>query len=68
MYDASMVAIDSNWDRRDDIRADKESVQARMREVMNDPVSLPILTGQQNTANGIRERIELIRRILKCVE
>ena len=64
MYDASMVAIDSNWEHRAGIRADK-NVQARMKAVMNDPDSLPILTGQQNTAKGIRERIELMRRILK---
>ena len=64
MYDASMVAIDSNWEHRADIRADKENVQARMKDVMNDPENLAILTGQQNTANGIRERIELMRRIL----
>ena len=65
MYDASMVAIDSNWEFGTDIRADKENVQARMKEVMNEPENLAILTGQQNTANGIRERIELMRRILR---
>ena len=64
MYDASMVAIDSNWEHRDDIRAAKENIQARMKKVMNDPENLPILTGQQNTASGILERIELMRRIL----
>ena len=64
MYDASMVAIDSNWEHGTDIRADKENVQARMKEVMNEPENLAILTGQQNTANGIRERIEIMRRIL----
>ena len=65
MYDASMVAIDSNWEHRADIHADKENIQARMMEVMNEPENLAILTGQQNTANGIRERIELMRRILR---
>ena len=64
MYDASMVAIDRNWEQRADIRADKENIQARMKAVMNDPENLPILNGQHNTANGIRERIELMRRIL----
>ena len=68
MYDASMVAIDRNWEQRADIRADKENIQARMKAVMNDPENLPILNGQHNTANGIRERIELMRRILKCGE
>ena len=65
MYDASMVAIDRNWEQRAGIRADKENIQARMKAVMNDPENLPILNGQHNTANGIRERIELMRRILK---
>ena len=64
IYDASMVALDRCWKQRSRILVDKERIQARMKELTGDPGVLPILTGQQNTANGIRERIELMRRIL----
>ena len=67
IYDASMVALDRCWKQRSRILADKERIQARMKELTGDPGVLPILTGRQNTANGIHERIELMRRILVSV-
>ena len=65
IYDASMVAINAYWKYRDSIMADKKNVQARMRSAIADTENLYVLTGQQNTAKGIRERITLMRRILK---
>lgn len=64
MYDASMVAIDRCWKQRSRIKTDKGKIQKQLTEVTGDPGVLPILTGQQNTANGIRERIELMQQIL----
>ncbi|MDE2742067.1 MAG: DUF262 domain-containing protein [Gemmatimonadota bacterium] len=64
VYDASMVAINDLWDERNRIETDKANVQQRMMEAMNDDSIVPILTGQQNTANAVRERIRQMRRIL----
>ena len=64
IYDASMVAINDLWDKRNTIEADKVEVQFRMDNAMSNDNVVPILTGQQNTANAVRERILLMRRIL----
>ena len=64
VYDASMVAINDLWDERNRIEPDKANVQQRMMEAMSDDSIVPILTGQQNTANAVRERIRQMRRIL----
>ena len=64
IYDASMVAINNRWDSRKEIEADKANVQQRMARATADPMLLNILTGQQNTANAVRQRITLLRSIL----
>lgn len=64
VYDASMVAINDLWDKRNRIETDKANVQQRMMEAMSDDSIVPILTGQQNTANAVRERIRQMRRVL----
>jgi hypothetical protein len=64
IYDASMVAINNCWENREKIRADKAEVQRRMVQATSDPRTMVLLTGQQNTANAIRERIRLVRSIL----
>ena len=65
IYDASMVAINSLWDSRNEIEADKANVQDRMAKTMKSEDKLAILTGQKNTANAVRERINLMRQILR---
>ena len=64
MYDSAMVAIDACWKQRSKIEGDKKGVQMRMNEATEDDDSLSVLTGQQNTAKGIRQRIGLMKRIL----
>lgn len=64
IYDASMVAINNLWDSRSEISQDKVNVQKRMKGAMQDSERLPILTGQQNTANAVRERIKLMHWVL----
>ena len=63
IYDASMVAINSYWSDRQKIEKDKANVQKRMNSAMSAPESLIVLTGQQNTANAVRQRIALLRSI-----
>ena len=65
IYDASMVAINSCWEVRNEIEADKVDVQRRMAEATGDTDSMIILTGQKNTAEEVRERIGLMRSILR---
>ena len=64
IYDASMVAIHDLWDKRNEIKTDKVNVPKRMVEAMGDDYNMTILTGKKNTANAVRERINLMRQIL----
>jgi hypothetical protein len=63
LYDASMVAIDKLWPRRDEIERDKRAIQARLAAALRDQDQLTIITGQSNTAKAVRERITLLERI-----
>jgi hypothetical protein len=65
MYDSSMVAIDKLWVHRDEIERDAANVRRRVEQATADPALLPILTGQGNTANAIKERIDLFRSLLR---
>jgi hypothetical protein len=65
IYDGSMVATDQLWGFHDEIREDQDNVRVRMQSAMNDSKQLGVLTGQGNSANAIRERISLIKSILK---
>ncbi|MEO5933211.1 MAG: DUF262 domain-containing protein [Duganella sp.] len=65
IYDASMVAINDLWDSRDAIKADRLLVQKRFNAALNDAGSFLVLTGYGNTAKAVKERIALMRNILK---
>jgi hypothetical protein len=63
IYDASMVAINRLWAQRDTVLQDKPGVQRRMRTVLLAPENAKILTGQANTAQAVKDRIQLITRV-----
>ena len=63
IYDASMVAIDQLWNKRTEILADAVQVRARMTTTAADPEKLAVLTGQGNTAQAVKDRINLLRSI-----
>lgn len=63
IYDASMVAIDQLWSKHDIILADSVNVRARMAQALVSSEQIEVLTGGGNTANAIRERIALMRKI-----
>jgi Protein of unknown function DUF262 len=67
IYDAAMVAINDLWGVREKIRADARNVRKRMSVATENHANLIILTGQGNTANAVKERIELVRTILRPV-
>ena len=64
IYDASMVAINDLWNKRNEIKNNKVKVKQRMVKAMKKDDDMATLTGQQNTANAVRERITLMCWIL----
>jgi len=64
LYDASMVAIDRHWESRADIEADKENIMSRLAAALARDDQLALLTGQANTAQAVRDRINLMSSIL----
>jgi len=65
IYDASMVAINLLWDVRTEIQADAAKVRERMATAASDANQVAILTGEGNTAKAVKERIGLVRSILR---
>ncbi len=65
IYDASMVATNELWAEREAIAADAEGLRARMTAALIDQNKVTVLTGAGNTANAVRDRIVLMRKILR---
>ncbi|MDQ1315007.1 MAG: hypothetical protein QG662_1116 [Pseudomonadota bacterium] len=65
IYDAAMVSINALWDQRTSIMDDATGVRRRMLAATSDDAEMPILTGQGNTALTIKDRIGLMRKILR---
>lgn len=65
IYDASMVAANELWQHKDAILADAANVQVRMKETLENPDQLTVLTGSGNTANSVRDRIALMKNTLR---
>jgi hypothetical protein len=65
MYDAAMVAINDLWAERGAILDDAPGVKRRLAEGVGSEEGLTILTGQGNTASAVKERIKLMRTILR---
>lgn len=68
LYDAAMVAVDTLWDQRDRIAADRDGVHQRMNDANADQDKYEILVGRGNTAESVRSRIELMKQVLLHVE
>ena len=66
MYDASMVAIDSLWAEEQRLRSAKNEIQESLEQSFADSEKLEILTGRGNTADAVRERIELMKGIISA--
>ena len=60
LYDASMIALDRRWDRREAILERASIIRKELRLAFEDEEQHKILTGQRNTANTVRERISLV--------
>jgi hypothetical protein len=64
LYDATLVAVDRLWAKRDKLIASTNAIQQRLNAEFANEESAPILTGQGNTAQAVKSRISLIQRIL----
>lgn len=64
VYDAAMVAADRLRDRWEEINADKHNVLSRMVSANAADDKYEILVGRGNTADSVRERIDLMQKIL----
>ena len=62
LYDALMVALSLHPEC--DIVADKENVQTRLTDALDDPQKYSTLTGHANTVDAIRERVKIAERVL----
>lgn len=65
LYDAAMVALDRVWDKRDEILTDKVGVHERLEAEKNRTGSYELIVGRRNTAESVKNRIELLQRILR---
>lgn len=65
IYDAAMVAINDLWEHRHSIKADGQAVRKRMEDATANADEISVLTGQGNTAKAVKDRISLMRRILR---
>jgi len=64
LYDAAMVAIGRVWDRREEVRTDKDGVAERLNTAVGDDEKYELIVGRRNTAEAVRERIDLLETIL----
>lgn len=63
LYDASMVAIDRLWNRKDDIKQDRSGVLKRLRAALADWEKYELIVGRRNTAEAVKGRIDLLEQI-----
>ena len=64
LYDATTVALDRLWNRVDRFLQAEEGIQARLAKEFENEDSIPLLTGQANTAQAVKDRIALMEKIL----
>ncbi len=64
IYDAAMVAIHRHQADKQRILTQKSRVNHEMQMALADPARLTILTGQGNTAQAVKDRIDLMSQIL----
>ena len=64
LYDATLVALNRQWSRKEELKADRSNIKSRLSQEFGHEKSGPILTGQGNTAQTVRERISLLEKVL----
>ena len=64
LYDASMVAMDRIWLNRDQVKGDREGVRERLKSASENDQLYELIVGRKNTAESVRNRIDLLQEIL----
>jgi Protein of unknown function DUF262 len=64
IYDGLMVALNKAWGHKAEIWSDRVGVKQRMHEALQNGKQVAILTGQGNTSQAVRDRINLLGEIL----
>jgi len=64
LYDATLVALHRLWVNRDDFIKNKADIKRRLRSEIAHPSNGPVITGQANTSQAVRDRITLVQRVL----
>lgn len=64
LYDATMVALGRLWKHRDEFKEKRLEICARLKDELAQDGSLVILTGSRNTAQAVRERIQILEKVL----
>jgi hypothetical protein len=63
LYDAVMITIDRLWSQRQALFEGAEQIRAAIRTLIDDPHQAQIITGRGNTAQSIKDRINLVERV-----
>jgi hypothetical protein len=64
LYDASLVALHRQWAHADDFKGAADAIKVRLNEEFANEHSGPVLTGQGNTAQAVKDRISLLETIM----
>ena len=64
LYDAAMVALGRVWDHHHDVRSDIPGISERLDAALADDDTYELIVGRKNTAEAVRNRIDLLQTIL----
>lgn len=64
LYDASLVAVNRQWKHVTQFVEMSAHIRARLQQEFANAESGPILTGQGNTAQAVKDRIALLEKVL----
>jgi hypothetical protein len=64
LYDATLVALQRQSKYSDEFLGHSKGIKARLAAEFANPESGPILTGQGNTAQAVKDRIDLLEQVL----
>ena len=65
IYDSAMVALNDLWNARHEVMGDAPSVRERMAAAERADVGVGVLTGQGNTAKAVKDRIDVMKKVLR---
>lgn len=65
LYDATLVALHRLLAHHSELKVKSKEIKHRLQLELGQETSVPVLTGQGNTAQAVRDRISLLEKILK---